>query len=109
MEVWFRIFDNCRNIRKVSKRYNVPMGFNKLVDSINFVNGCLNWGCKIKQEIYDKYGQPTLPRVTHSTFYLAKDIVESIIGVLKHLNVMLKTSDAVPCCVDVEFDVAGVA
>ena len=39
---------------------------------------------------------------------LAKDTVKGVVGVLKHLNAMFRTSDVVLCCVDVNFDVAGV-
>ena len=84
------------------------MGLNKFVNLINFVNGRLNWDRKIEQKIHYKYDQPTFPRVTHSGFDLGKDIIQSIIGVLKQFDIMFKTSDAVQCFVDVAFNVACV-
>ena len=57
----------------------------------------------MEQKIYDKYDQPTFPRVTHSRLYLAEDTIQGVVGVLKQLNVVLKTSNAVLCCVDVAF------
>ena len=78
---------------------HVPMGFNKLVNLINFANGCLNWGGEFEQKINDKYDQPTLTRVTHPSLNLAEDTVKGVVGILEHLNVMFETSDAVLCCV----------
>ena len=48
-------------------------------------------------------------RVTQPILNSAKDTVNGIVGILKHLNVMFKTSVTVLCCVDLTFDVAGVA
>ena len=56
----------------------------------------------------NKYNQPTFLRVTHSGHDLGRNIVQGVIGVLKQLNVVFKSSDAVCCCVNVTFDVACV-
>ena len=86
----------------------MPLGLNKLVNLVNFVNGRLNWVGEIELKINDKYDQPAHTRVTQPVLNLAKDTVKGIVGILKHLNVRFKTSDAVLCCVDVTFDVLGV-
>ena len=65
----------------------VPLGLNKLVNLVNFVNGRLNWVGEIELKINDKYDQPAHTRLTQPILNLAKDTVKGIFGVLKHLNV----------------------
>ena len=92
-EFSFGVLTNCRNIRKISQRYNVSIGLNKFVNLINFVFGCLHWDGEIKQEISYEYDQPTFSRFTHSGLNLSRNIIQGVIVVLKQFNIVFKSSD----------------
>ena len=109
MKFCFMILAIGRNIGEESESYNVTMRFNKLDDSFNFGFGHFNRDREIEQKISDKYDQPTLSRVTHLGFEFFKNNFKGIVWILEHIYVMFKTSDAMLCCVDVAFDVRGVA
>ena len=86
----------------------MAVGFYKVVNSVDLINGCLYRVRATKLEVRNKDNQPTDARIRPSIHNLGKNVVKSVGGVMEKFEIWFGTSDVMLSSVDLNFNVTGV-
>ena len=87
----------------------MAVGFNKVINSVDLINGCLYRVRATKLEVRNKDNQPTDARIRPSIHNLGKNVVKGIGGILEKFDIWFGTSDVVLSRVDLNFNVTRIA